>query len=481
MRFAFPPYTETGRTAGFPSGISVGALARTLHRPCAATAQGPVMGFFRDAVPPLAVSAAGSVGLLPGVAQPERRGDAQARGPSSSGRGSGSNDRFSYDDLRSLEQGFERSLRHLRFDTGTEGLYRDWNRARFRASRGGLFAVLAGLFFLAPLYLSALFDLSEGLHELFATLDVLVVGPVLLCAAIATWTNRVQTLTQAIQTAAILAMLSVTLLAHVATVHGDPSLSKQLLAFELIATAYFGGFSWTRIVGASALFLSLQVLVDLQVGGHWPQWPSTLFAAVCAGAISVLGAYNQERIARVSWIRRKMTEVLLRTDVLTGLTSRFEFDRTFARILRQGRRDQKLVGVLLLDVDHFKRINDTQGHLVGDQVLGEVGRAVRRAAGRRALDLQARFGGEEMVVVWYDAELDQLPRMAERVLDAVREIQLQCAQTRDRLPVTVSGGLTWMIPGERSAPEAVLRHADELMYRAKHGGRNRMVSAAFGG
>jgi diguanylate cyclase (GGDEF)-like protein len=428
---------------------------------------------YRDAI-------ALSTGLLAGATRPERRGDVRADAGSSSARGSGANDRFSYDDLRGLERDFERSLRHLRFDPATEGLYRDWNRARFRASRGGLFAVLAALFFMAPLYLSALFDLSDSLHDLFVTLDVLMVGPILVCAAVATWAHRVQALTQALQTAAILAMLSVTLLAHVATVHGDPSLSKQLLAFELIATAYFGGFSWTRIVAASSLFLSLQVVVDLQVGGHWQLWPSTLFAAGCAGAISVLGAYNQERIARVSWIRRKMTEVLLRTDVLTGLTSRFEFDRTFARILRQARRDQKLVGVLLLDVDHFKRINDTQGHLVGDQVLGEVGRAVRRSAGRRALDLQARFGGEEMVVVWYDADPDQLPRMAERVLDAVRGIELTCVQTRDRLPVTVSGGLTWMIPCEHAAPEAVLRHADALMYRAKHGGRNRTISAAFG-
>jgi diguanylate cyclase (GGDEF)-like protein len=429
---------------------------------------------YRDAVPL-------PTGLPAGTIEPERRGDSQIDGPSAATRGAGANDRFSYDDLRSLEQGFERSLRHLKFDTGTEALYRDWNRARFRASRGGLFAVLAVLFFMAPLYLSALFDISDGLHDLFVTLDLLVVGPVLVCAAIATWTHRVQALTQATQTAAILAMLSVTLLAHLATVHGDPSLSKQLLAFELIATAYFGGFSWTRIVVASVLFMSLQVVVDLQVGGHWQQWPGTLFAALCAGAISVLGAYNQERIARVSWIRRKMTEVLLRTDVLTGLTSRFEFDRAFARTLRQGRRDQKLVGVLLLDVDHFKRINDTQGHLVGDQVLGEVGRAVRRSAGRRALDLQARFGGEEMVVVWYDADPDQLPRMAERVLDSVRQIQLTCAHTARSLPVTVSGGLTWAVPGEGAAPEALLRHADELMYQAKHGGRNRTVCAAFVG
>ena len=402
-------------------------------------------------------------------------------GRSFSARGTGTTDRFSYDELRGLEQGFERSLRHLRFDPSAEGLYRDWNRARFRASRVWLFMVLAGLFLLAPLYHSLLFEVSDGLHELFVTLDLLVVGPVLAAAAIATWTNRVQTLTQAVQTAAIVAMLSVTLLAHVATVRGDPSLSKQLLAFELIAIAYFGGFSWARMVVASTLFLSLQVIVDLQVGGHWSRWPSTVFLAGCTGAISVLGAYNQERIARVSWIRRKMTEVLLRTDVLTGLTSRFEFDRVFVRILRQARRDQKRVGVLLLDVDHFKRINDTQGHLVGDQVLGEVGRAVRRAAGRRALDLQARFGGEEMVVVWYDVDPQQLPHMAEGVLDAVREIELTCVQTRGRLPVTVSGGLTWAIPDEGAAPEAVLRHADELMYRAKHGGRNRTVCAPFRG
>jgi diguanylate cyclase (GGDEF)-like protein len=428
---------------------------------------------FRDVVPL-------SAGVLAGAIDAERRGDPRAEGPAAAAaRGAGGNDRFSYDDLRSLEQGFERSLRHLRFEVGVESIYRDWNRARFRASRGGLFLVLAALFFMAPLYLSAIFDISDGLHDLFVTLDVLVVGPVLACAAFATWTNRVQALTQAVQTAAILAMLAVTLLAHVATVHGDPSLSKQLLAFELIATAYFGGFSWTRIVVASALFLPLQVVVDLQVGNHWEHWPSTLFAAFCAGAISVLGAYNQERIARVSWIRRKMTEVLLRTDVLTGLTSRFEFDRAFARILRQARRDQKLVGVLLLDVDHFKRINDTQGHLIGDQVLGEVGRAVRRSAGRRALDLQARFGGEEMVVVWYDADVGQLPRMAEQVLESVRQVQLTCAHTSRPLPVTVSGGLTWAIPGEASGPEALLRHADELMYQAKHGGRNRTVSAAF--
>jgi two-component system cell cycle response regulator len=129
--------------------------------------------------------------------------------------------------------------------------------------------------------------------------------------------------------------------------------------------------------------------------------------------------------------------------------------------------------VLMLDIDHFKRVNDTLGHTHGDEVLREV--AVRLASSVRAVDLPCRYGGEEFAVVMPATRLTDAARIAERIRIAMAS---EAFFVGDReMPVTVSLGVS-ASEGAEDRPESLLRRADEALYEAKAAGRNQVVVRA---
>ena len=155
-------------------------------------------------------------------------------------------------------------------------------------------------------------------------------------------------------------------------------------------------------------------------------------------------------------------------DALTGLPNRRAFDETLARDIQRGRRHGHPLCLIMLDVDHFKQVNDRHSHQVGDAVLREVGRLLR--SGCRASDLAARLGGEEFAIILANTDIED----ARRVLQRLRET-FSC--NRDWLGiagllVTFSAGLAQMDP-EQADPENLMHRVDEALYRAKHGGRDR--------
>lgn len=140
------------------------------------------------------------------------------------------------------------------------------------------------------------------------------------------------------------------------------------------------------------------------------------------------------------------------------------------------RRGARLRGALLLvDVDHFKRVNDEFGHVEGDEVLRSVGEALR--AGFRATDLVGRFGGDEFLVF---AEGLVEPRAIERKVAALRDAVRRASQAQLGVPVTCSVGAL-VIDGAQATYEGALRQADEALYEAKRLGRDRCVRRAYVG
>ncbi len=127
----------------------------------------------------------------------------------------------------------------------------------------------------------------------------------------------------------------------------------------------------------------------------------------------------------------------------------------------------------MFDIDHFKKVNDTYGHLAGDRVLVAVAAAARRAL--REGDVLVRYGGEEFVAVLPGASLDDAAQIAERIRHACADLEIQDAGAAIR--VTLSAGVTsWpMIPAKEELE--VVRRADEALYAAKNAGRNRVVRA----
>ena len=143
--------------------------------------------------------------------------------------------------------------------------------------------------------------------------------------------------------------------------------------------------------------------------------------------------------------------------------------------MRRAAQGGEPVSVLVIDIDHFKKVNDSFGHDVGDEVLSEF--AVRLASNVRAIDLPVRHGGEEFVVVMPDTDLEDARRIAERIRLHVAGAPFRVMGGEELLAVTISIGVASSI-GEGDTPQAIVKRADEAVYEAKSRGRNRVIARA---
>jgi diguanylate cyclase (GGDEF)-like protein len=194
--------------------------------------------------------------------------------------------------------------------------------------------------------------------------------------------------------------------------------------------------------------------------GSWPMSSRRILEAAVVETSAAL--------ARVYSLRD--AEARATTDALTGLPNRRYFDE-YVGLLARRRRAEDRVGVLMIDIDRFKKLNDTFGHGVGDHVLREVARAIAGAV--REGDVPARFGGEEFAVLLRNPGRDIAVEVGERVRRAVAALDLR----RMGVPgVSVSVGVA-VADGDEMALEVVIDEADRALYRAKRAGRDRVVAA----
>jgi diguanylate cyclase len=162
------------------------------------------------------------------------------------------------------------------------------------------------------------------------------------------------------------------------------------------------------------------------------------------------------------------------TDGLTSLANRRHFDETMQTLAGKAMNDDIDLSLILLDIDHFKRINDTFGHPVGDQVLQLVAATVRNNL--RPTDFAARYGGEEFAVLLPNTSSEGAVTFGNRLREAFSSHRIVVRETRQPIGiVTVSAGVAAYNPGESIA--GWLKRADTALYAAKQGGRNRVVEA----
>lgn len=180
-------------------------------------------------------------------------------------------------------------------------------------------------------------------------------------------------------------------------------------------------------------------------------------------AITSVGrAYNR--------MRTQLASIVL-TDPLSGCFNRRGFEQQFRRELARAARAQTDVALLAIDLDHFKMVNDTHGHLVGDQVIAEAGELLR--ANARADDVVARTGGEEFMILAPNTSIDGAQHLALRVVEAFRRRLFVDQGPHIKLTVSV-GVVADPVPNEGIAEDLRAR-ADEALYAAKRSGRNRVV------
>jgi len=165
---------------------------------------------------------------------------------------------------------------------------------------------------------------------------------------------------------------------------------------------------------------------------------------------------------------------LSQTDPLTGLANRRTLDAVLEREFKRARRKQQPLALLMIDVDHFKRVNDEHGHPGGDACLRHLGR-ILKAGAARAEDLPARYGGEEFCVLLPGLDLQEGERVAERLRCAVEAAP--CQYEGVEIALTASFGVSAIVAGQDITREQLLVQADDALYRAKERGRNRVELA----
>lgn len=195
---------------------------------------------------------------------------------------------------------------------------------------------------------------------------------------------------------------------------------------------------------------------------------------------------NGETTALVGFIfdiseRKKMEDVLKRLnkqleslsfhDALTDVANRRMYDKTMEAEWGRAQRHRAPISLILVDVDCFKQYNDRYGHVMGDECLVKVTQALGGVSGRSS-DLLARYGGEEFVLMLPDTDREAALTIAERCRASVEALRIPHAESEAGEVVTVSVGVSTVVPSDKSDPRSIFEAADKMLYLAKQKGRN---------
>jgi diguanylate cyclase len=228
------------------------------------------------------------------------------------------------------------------------------------------------------------------------------------------------------------------------------------------------------LMGGAQLWLGLwatpvvdpMVLVSHAVVGGVTLWALALVAMWVAELREKIASQAQRLQDTLGQV-----QALATTDMLTGLLNRRQIEQVMGDEMARAARTGTPLSVAMLDLDHFKRINDLYGHRMGDEVLRRFASLIK--AELRTLDHSARWGGEEFLVLMPHVEGDQALVALERIRLKLAELPMS---DHEALRVTLSAGLAMWQPGE--SLEQVIERADTALYEAKHRGRNQVVQAA---
>ncbi len=240
---------------------------------------------------------------------------------------------------------------------------------------------------------------------------------------------------------------------------GQWLLSAALVLLPLALAPLLGRRLWWALLAGIMLAPTLSAGL-LRLAGLWyPPMP----------VIAVLGTVLLLRAAR-HWRR---TRDQARSDALTGLANRSKFDQTLESELRTARRTQQSLALLLIDIDHFKQLNDTHGHPAGDTALRELAKVLRHRA-RRPRDLVARLGGDEFAILLPETSAQSATTIAATIHVDLSNRSAPPGKPAP-LPFTVSIGIDAYTPGRNDARDhlELLERADTALYASKQRGRNR--------
>jgi diguanylate cyclase (GGDEF)-like protein len=249
---------------------------------------------------------------------------------------------------------------------------------------------------------------------------------------------------------------------------GRPQVFADARAFARREDAIFGGGARLGVVGSLVAVPLARSDGDRPIGalicGHREVGALRAIESRNAKNLGVIAAGALETAWAVEDARRNA-----RTDALTGLANRRGFDERFAQVVQETDRYGGSAALVLIDIDHFKKVNDTYGHEAGDVVLVAVAEAI--AEGRRTVDLSARLGGEELAVLLPQTDATGGREVAERLRKRIEALRVTTGAGEVRVTASLGVGEYLSRAGDASA---VYDRADQALYAAKRGGRNRV-------
>ena len=370
--------------------------------------------------------------------------------------------------LRQHQQGF----RTLSFDGELEQAFKRYHANVFlRRMRWSL--LVATLLALLFVLLDAI-NLPDPLRGRILALRLGVIQPLLLLAWLATYRPGLRDHLQLI--GGIVALCSGL---AVAGIIGLARYHSFALPYEgiILVTVFFyflTGLRFTTAMLCGWLTFLAYLAVELSIGLAGELLISNALFLALANIIGSVGCYSLEYSTRQNFLAHGLLQDLAEKDFLTGLLNRRAFTERAERSWRQAQREKQALGVVMMDVDFFKRYNDHYGHAAGDEALRQVARVIGEHA-RRPLDCTARYGGEEFVGIWYGLDEAQLLAILQDIRSAIEALGLTHAHSDAAGVVTLSIGMAYLSPYPHQSLGEALRLADVALYLAKEQGRNRVV------
>ncbi|ERN51829.1 GGDEF domain-containing protein [Alkalihalophilus marmarensis] len=222
---------------------------------------------------------------------------------------------------------------------------------------------------------------------------------------------------------------------------------------------------WKLIIATTLFFTIVKYTIETITGAINTQTDfvvSMMATLINWSIIFVVAYFRMENNKLIEQVKK-----LALIDPLTNLYNRRYFDLLLEKAIPHSERVNKPLLLMILDVDHFKRVNDTYGHICGDEALKHLSQVIKENV--RSSDAYVRFGGEEFAVIMQDTDIDEGKIVAERLCSEVAKSTFKYAGTH--IPLTISIGLTMYVGGDK---EDLINHADKALYQAKQNGRNQL-------
>jgi diguanylate cyclase (GGDEF)-like protein len=360
-----------------------------------------------------------------------------------------------------------RSSRSLRFESALEQEYVE-DQSRAAAKRGAAFSITGSALILIFLALAARLDLTISPLSYAYLLLPAVSVVVTLALSQLDWSGRKLRVALALNTILFGGGLTLAVLFSIATV---PIGFAEIMPLLLLGVFFSSGLTIYENLFCCLLFALLFLIGLALTGTHRIDFAYQVFYMLASVSIGLVATYNLESESRRAFLMKKELEWLAMYDGLTALLNRRAFDHHLGIVWNQAQRENKKLGLAIIDIDHLKQINDRHGHLAGDACFRLLGRVLQTHI-RKPLDAAGRIGGDEFVAVWFDPESTWFD---DTLMGACRSVDVESKDRTDMPAFTVSIGGAIVEPRSNSTITDVLGMVDKALYEAKNRGRNTAV------